>query len=331
MAALLQARSCWAKEKNCFSQQPRVPDESIPEVVEFRDPDGIAAFAMGWYDNVIIIAKDEQTRQEIAVQLEAVLKKANIIVKGSDEEATLASAQALPRWSGWAFTKNEVEYIGIQCKSSEGAVSWRHVLSNREDWDEQMDDWSTDTARNVASAVGILLWDLRVKNIPLSALVEELAIMSAVGSAMKGSKSWDSEVVLDPSKRDSLKAKVRALAQDAEFKAYTAPVKHEITRIICVAADASDIRGAFVILNGTDAYEGSDVYKLHTWTAEEKRRSINWRETKTAIEALKFIDSHLVDKKGLEIRFAEADFHRPRPGDSHLPPAIRAISKVSSR
>jgi len=89
---------------------------------------------------------------------------------------------------------------------------------------------------------------------------------------------------------------VRAVAQDAEFKAYTAPVKHEITRIICVAADASDIRGAFVILNGTDAYEGSDVYKLHTWTAEEKRRSINWRETKTAIEALKFIDSHLVDK-----------------------------------
>ena len=70
--------------------------------------------------------------------------------------------------------------------------------------------------------------------------MEELGIMSAVGSAMKGSKSWDSLVALDPAKRDALKEKVRAVAQDASFKVYTLPVKHETTRIICVAADASD-------------------------------------------------------------------------------------------
>ena len=305
MATLLEARSRWAMKNNWSQHQPQVPQESIPEVIEFYDDEGIAAFAMGWYDNVIIIAKDEKTRQEVAVELEAVLMQANIIVKGSDEEATLASAQALPRWSGWSFTKNEVEYIGIQFKSSDHKVSWRHIQSNREDWEEQINEWSEDSARNVASAVGILLWDLRVKNIPLSALVEELGIMSAVGSAMKGWKSWDSLVALDPAKRDALKEKVRAVAQDASFKVYTLPVKHETTRIICVAADASDIRGAYVILEGRDSYEHSQVHWLSPWTASEKARSINCRETKTAIEALKFIDAQFTDKRGLEVRFAE--------------------------
>ena len=210
MGALYETRNRWRRGQD-------TKQDMFEDVITFADLSGKpVAFAMAWYDNVLIIAESEAVREELAVILKAVLSEANIIVKGSKEEARRAGKNVsdMSDWDGWLRTEGEVEYIGIQFKSDNYEVLWRHAESNATEWLEKMQDWKNTTARHIASAVGILLWHLRVEGTPLAALVDELAVMSEVGRLMRKKTDWDEPLELDQKTIMFLQQRVSDIAKN---------------------------------------------------------------------------------------------------------------------
>ena len=183
-------------------------------------------------------------------------------------------------------------------------MKWRHAEANRDAWLEKHDSEEAKvcTARNVASAVGILLWNIRVSGEPLATLSEVITTMSDVGRRMASSRDWDD--IVDVQNFEELKNEVRQIARDDSWKTRVVVSDSFVpTKTYFVAADASGKQGAYVIM-----FPGP-VLKVETFIVkfegDDDLRSINWKETKTAIEAVKRICDREQSMDGVEIRIAE--------------------------
>ena len=305
MAALYQTRGEWAAKHSREDLQPQIPNECFEDIVEFVDTEGhTCAFAMGWYDNVLIVAKDHDCNMQIARELKQSLDAANIIVKGSTAEQEMMGARTDPEmteetnqdgsepkqnWKGWCFSENEVTYIGIDLRTSQEGVQWRHTSANGRRWlaSAAEPNERETSARQIASLVGILLWDVRVSGALIGTLAEEI-FLSQIGKALKTKKDWDAPVDLDWRITENLADKVKSIATDDAWKIRAPePTETPALRSVKIASDSSSEAAAFVILHGREGrFESAETIAVR-WDHEEEAESINWKETSIAIKAIR--------------------------------------------
>lgn len=187
-ACLYEMRRLWARGVGAADHN-LIPD-SLEDVVVIKNQRGdIVAFAIGWLDNILIIAKDSALRDTLVEFLKGVLKEVNIVVKGSQEdkryqkeaqyaqmvdprgvmdegvmenednecqgeESRVEVTDNTSSLAGWTFTENKVTYGGIEYVSVDKLVSWKHIEENCVDWKKFLDlDREKATARDIAFLV----------------------------------------------------------------------------------------------------------------------------------------------------------------------------------
>jgi hypothetical protein len=147
---------------------------------------------IAWYDNILLVGKNEATVKSIRDILNRVIFQVGAIVKDSEQASFLASLgkQDLskdqfvstkkafkivsPPSEGWTLTENEVEYMGILWRKAPEGVYWKHIGENIDEWTLKLKYRPQCQARQAAEIIGVLLWDHRVAGTPLAILEHEL-------------------------------------------------------------------------------------------------------------------------------------------------------------
>ena len=217
-------------------------------------------------------------------------------------------------WLGWSHTKNEVDYIGVRFTKKEGRVWWQHLAANIRDW-QQMKELKREqtTAREIAGIVGVLMWDLSVSGDPKGTRSEVLKVMSEVGRKMAKYRSgeWDRKLELKPQGWNALIGGLeRVCTQPPQLRRIT---KNHFrpTAEVFIATDSSSTQAAAIRIEEDGRptpiliqYDGRTYQGQFRWNEQDAQESINWKETKVAIMAIKSILQY--DRiEGLRIVLAE--------------------------
>jgi len=165
------------------------PTEAVEEIIWVKDASGVVIAGMtAWYDNVLIASSSTEVSRALNELLYDILQECQIIVKGSKGDVIrsmsagkkglpiapcAADVPAFPLddngrcWDGWTTAEGAVDYIEVRFTKSERGVSWCHLPENVEEWRSKLNiQPNKASARDVASIIGILMWDLTVSGEP---------------------------------------------------------------------------------------------------------------------------------------------------------------------
>lgn len=334
--------------------QPAIPDDSFETVIRVKDSEGNCIAAMGVvYDNILIVAGSETTLRELIECVEVSNTKYNLKLK-IDSKDTRAHQQRLP--AGWDANIMEesintrggskmghtMSFTGIEyLYFSDTGVHFRHMRKNVSGWEEDFRafsdaffmsaDGSFDVGqlslnnRQVAHMVGVQIWDARVMAVPLSTLATALNDLSEIGKSVKGAESWNDNTPLSRERQNALlKAHREFLNRVAKLDYFKLRSHHKGVRQVYACSDSSSYMASGVILGELQATHSLQM----TWSRKQLvKNSINWKETKVAIETIKHMISRWdryfpgVPMKGTQIVFGEDNttamralnaFHYPR-------------------
>ena len=219
---------------------------------------------------------------------------------------------------GWDFGEDKaqggrsfISYLGVDYVTGKKEVQWRHTQTNVEAWQQDFDEFraaAEPTCRQVATLVGILLWDARVSGKPLGGIFTSLDLMSKIGTTLaREEDSWDSAAPLDKEELAELVIIFEEFMRRATSRIFEIRQLGDIRRSIIeyIAVDASDFGGAAVRLND----QGVEPELLWTkqWNDQMKRRSINYRETITAINGIRRILQRYPQEQRRSLRIVLAE------------------------
>jgi len=185
---------------------------------------------------------------------------------------------------GWDFGEDKaqggrsfISYLGVDYVTGKKEVQWRHTQTNVEAWQRDFDEFraaAEPTCRQVATLVGILLWDARVSGKPLGGIFTSLDLMSKIGTTLaREEDSWDSAAPLDEEELAELVIIFEEFMRRATSRIFEIRQLGDIRRSIIeyIAVDASDFGGAAVRLND----QGVEPELLWTkqWNDQMKRRN----------------------------------------------------------
>lgn len=306
MAAIYETRRRWALS---LDQSFHIPEnvlaltESHESYVSFfqrvEDRIVIVVFGLAWYDNILIVSGSKSTSLSISSTFFGVLAELHIVVKGSSEDKLLVEDSKLHRTKslvcsqrldfehcpGWSFSNNQGAYTGLLFSCQNGQFLWKHCMENVKDGSLLLQQGNRDlTARMIAEVVSVLLWDCQVSGAPLSFLVNELSIISEIGSAVAYGRSWDNPIQISDSNFGLLKAKLDAIVL-ADWRLRSSVP--EVFRRSCFSGCGCQRCWRCVLSRGSvTGFEASASTLFRPWSPEESRKSINWRETVIALEWL---------------------------------------------
>lgn len=317
-AVLYRARDLFAAETK--ASQPAIPDAGFESVIEVHDADGETIAWMGVVlDNLLVVAKERQVMEKLVSCVDATNKHFNIRTKVSEDAK---KEPTLPE--GWASNSNINEmqvgtqmcrvltYLGIEYvihPRGDGCVRFRHARGNVKGWDEDFQKfargWKTKegwncrvgkkmTNRNVAHMIGVRIWDCNIKGLPLSSMALEMDILSKASKSMasKGNKNaWDEPTLLTAAQQVTLvKHHERFLKEAAEERTFRIQRRKQKKHQIYICSDSSKLLAAGVVLP-----KGGEAQTVvhETWGRKAVfDRSINWKETKVAIQTIKHVLNH---------------------------------------
>jgi hypothetical protein len=272
MSVLYRVRDAWRRKKGM--EEVPWPKDEVEPYVTVRGPGGvIVAFLLAWYDNILIITGSSGVRKELSDLLKVVLVDWGVRVKKGE--------------AGWVPSTDEVEYMGLHFKKQEGAWYWSHAAKNREQWRSKFAAplGAVEPAESVAARIGVIMWDLLVSGQPKSVAREVLGLSARLGRKMVGHDDWGLHVEVSNEEAQLLQVN---LARIWAGEWFSRPVSWtpDIKQIAYVAADASDASGAAILLQEDGSF--TEIW-YQDWSEAEKANPINWRETKTAIEAVEVL------------------------------------------
>jgi len=316
MGLLYEARSVWAARRGLSAQPP--PKEAVEAIIEVKNGAGeCVAMMTTWYDNVIITAIDEATREGLCDALYDVLQRANVVVKDSLEDqirrlsVDKAGTKRVPdpsempqrtpesKWDGWTRREGAVEYIGIHMQRRQEDVGWRHVTKNVDKWKVALSNAKREssTARDIASFIGIIMWDLTVSGEPKGVRGGTLRTMGTIGAKMQNQpyEQWDKPMMLSVVEWNNIIEEMQGLCDRSESPTLNSRTKWDAStakNVVYIAVDSSERAAGAIKLTpeGGEPIEvqhhGASRHGQWHWSAEERSRSINWKETTTAIMAI---------------------------------------------
>jgi hypothetical protein len=230
------------------------------------------AFIVVFYDNFLIIARDERVRGIIVGQLIKNVTRTGARIKAGEEEPT----------RGILCTRGVFEFLGVLFERGPSGLRWWH--KDKSEW-AMLGDKKVLSVREGYAMAGVCIWDCTVATRPMLDITEVLDCMSTLG---RSDLDWDDKL---PEGEEAIMR--RGLAKVLTQEPYIRPRKTKATtEYRLVASDASDWGWGVVI------FEKSVGEKEHPrqspvetvlagqWSEEDRQRPIYQREMMAAVQAI---------------------------------------------
>ena len=269
-------------------------DEVPPFWIIKNEVGAIVAFAMIWYDNIIIAASNAPIRDTICRAMRSIAKIINAAWKPQKEQ------DRNPRDLSDPFLRStsEVAYTGIHFSMENGSIRWKHLDSNRTRWSTSLATKLSSFGlpkktliwRDVSEIIGVIIWDWWVSGTSRSSILPTLEIATRIGMSCESNRDWDCLAQLSPMEWDALILAFQTIAADNSWKHRTFPQEIQSRNIhdnlTLATSDAMKLRGAGVIFS----LAGKEInFAIFTWSNEEYPKSINWKETSSGIRTINWI------------------------------------------
>lgn len=242
----------------------------VPPVMVFRRDGKIAALAVIWYDNFLVVTPNDRGLAEAI--------KARFVAAANELKAVIKGEVLLQQGS--------CSFIGIQWKTCpNGQVTVSHVPGNIVDW-APLCQRRPETPRDLARILGVLSWDWQVSGRSVTALRPITFQASKLGQlCARGGDVWDTPVLDFFTSDEWEPLRLRLIETITRppiaFQTSTPPAK-TVSRIY-VISDASDSGFATVYLS---ANLSPHILSWGLWREEQKEQHISWRETFAATAGL---------------------------------------------
>ena len=235
------------------------------------------AFGFVYYDNFLIVANSEQTRNQIVTQIKKNAQEANAIWKTHsppEGEPSLAGDSDFKLSKGW------VEVLGLEIFSEQGELRWRHSRKTVEKWRDLT--WPKQILPcTVAGVVGRLVWDATARNQTLAHVVEEINMLAELAMKCTTRKCWWTlSVALDEGKMERMLHKLRVAVENRWEVRPREEQGPRSTRMI--VSDASRSGKGGMIMHPRS--RSNDIKEA--WTSEEQLMHINELELVAAVSII---------------------------------------------
>lgn len=299
---LYRARLEWARRLDLSEAQDEIPTDTMEDVIICRDVVGDPlAYLTAVYDNILIVAKDANIRRSLQAFITRANRDFGLKVKPQDgaDNGWFTNQQFNKiEVDGEDLWVNQLVFLGVEYikKSRESGVFFRHFTENVVAWSKDYESLSKIldnpllagrcSSRHVAEMLGVLIWDCRVRLMPMSFLANQLRFMSKVGKHMSGMSNWDSDSGLSSLEirqlRDSYELFLAEAGRNRLHKVEK-QVQRETTYKLC--SDSSDLMAAGVWLQEEEG--ASSILIQEQWSEQYADRSINFKETLIAIRTIR--------------------------------------------
>lgn len=237
-------------------------DRRPPPFLTVRDAEGeLRGFIVIWYDNFLVITRDEADNNTIRLELDTQMRTFNIKYK-RDEATRLA----------WTVAQAKATYIGIEIEHAGGVFRWRHAAENVQEWAKVGALTGLDTTLAMtAKRLGVLVWDATVR-LGIARRKEIAGLASEVGRLFATGKGNPDNIRLrvTEGQRTAINAEWRRLLDNAWASVPSGP---DVTRVFTFASDSSSHVQAGVFLQDC----------RHHWIWEADGKTINPLEYEAAI------------------------------------------------
>jgi hypothetical protein len=227
-----------------------------PYITITREDGSIIAFIVIFYDNFLVIAKDEDTRTALMKTLLGNIKKVNAKIKGGEERPM----------EGVLLTRGVFDFLGVMFERQAGELIWWHKGKNVMEWNNLLKKGRM-TTRDGYGLAGICIWDKTVATAPMLEIAEVLDTMAAIAGAKV---NWEDP--LQESWRECLKCAVAQVVRREPYKRSRSELTER--RLILVATDASDWGGGAVVWSED---KQARVVFADPWSEGDKIRPIYQR------------------------------------------------------
>ena len=246
----------------------RVP----PPYVVVRRGKNLVAFIIVYYDNIVIVAKDECTRRELVARLKhnCDSRKANAQLK-------------IPKDNGddpIEYFRKKGRFLGLEydLETTPGYLEWRHA--DTQQWRDLAEAPLECTARELARMVGVAVWDKTLRQRSLNEIHRTIRMMSSK-QITRQPERWRTKLRLTEEEqqlwRSTMAPILRNEPERIKLRANTGPIAKKKQAFL--ASDASNKAWGAVHLSR----DGKVIASTRgTWTAAERKRNIFWREMKAA-------------------------------------------------
>lgn len=143
----------------------------------------------------------------------------------------------------------------------------------------------TRTWRNASRILGIVTWDWYAGAASRASMNRLFAITARIGRRELHDHQWDREIpgdAISDEEWELMHKRLRTISGD-QWRTYQGPTSSNFAHTCKLASDAMDKRGAWLWVDRNDLREPVIV----EFSEEQQLEHINWKETFTAIEALK--------------------------------------------
>lgn len=331
-AVLYKARKVFAERYLDGAVQDAIPNKCFESVIYVKDKNGkVVAFMSAVLDNLLVVAPETELMEKAVSCVEEVNREFNIHVKVGEKQV---KEPRLPE--GWvsntekevgaAGPRRSLVYLGVEYinvpNNAYHPVQFRHARDNVKGWREDFEyfaaQWRVDgghfdcqrgkrmTNRQVAHMLGLRIWDCTVRQVPLSSMPREMEALSFSSKRLFGKEDWNAPTDLSFEEQARLVASHERFLMEAE-KVDTHHAKFQNTKKekIYICADSSKRWAAGVILRESG---DSQVIKHTVWRRKQTfDRSINWKETKIAVETINELLERWDELVGPDIRKEEVE------------------------
>lgn len=228
------------------------PPRYVPLIVDGQRK----GFLTCLYDNIAVVTSCHKLASEWKTRIERNFRIFNVSLKNLHlfNQGELAGRRARGCEAPAA-----AEHLGITfgIVKVDGAwrARWRHNESKESRWRDVINllQENSVSAKNIARAVGILVWDCLLRQCSMAAISDALKILSEVGKFVGGERRrWNSEFSLSTEQRDTLVTKLRMVVLTNKWIIG----KRDKTdrKIIVCASDASDDFIAGVLMDSEESW-----------------------------------------------------------------------------
>jgi len=255
-----------------------------PSIVHLRTGPGgaIVGLIVLWYDNVMVICKEQSLRDKWYERLVFNCKFFNAKTKSM-------SKSDKPNYLGihfWTTSKGEVKW----CHEKERVQKWKGVVER-----------PIRTPRDVARCVGIPIWHYTVALTPLLHMYDAIEVLKRVSKAVATKRAWDKPleelgIVLSTQDEKVLRQFVRQAVNNAPCSTDV----HHASSVLYATADAckdhvrpdgTKVHGGGWVWYGSQFVPGSKDYQKDRveWSPETASEPIHILEAQAVLELVRWL------------------------------------------
>ena len=239
-------------------------------IVRRKGTNVIVAFIIIYYDNYVVIADTKDTREKLVWRMTKNAELAGAQFKPLDKSRPNVQVQL--------FDDGQGDFLGIRFSRKggrNGKLEWCHAKTDA--WEDVLVAPDPCDARSLARVVGISTWDVTLRGEPMS-YVSDLINVLRSKEVNKLPRKWSAFIDMSTKERELWESTMRRIMENRLTERAARPTR--VHRQALLASDASDKGWGGVWMSDRGVVLGCISRK---WSAEERSKSIYWREVKAAI------------------------------------------------